>query len=124
MTTHTITIENPPECPTFDLIRTGVKTVEGRKFSLKHQKYKVGDTLVFTCGERSAAATITYLHAYRSLEDYLKTEGIHTALPGIRDFESAVKLYNTFSTPLERAKLKERFGYSFLGIGVKVQRSK
>ena len=33
--THNIPIQNPKDCPTFDMIKSGIKTVEGRKFSLK-----------------------------------------------------------------------------------------
>ena len=40
MSTHYLSILNPDECPTFDYIKKGIKTVEGRKNSEKYQKYK------------------------------------------------------------------------------------
>ena len=44
MATHYLSILNPKECPTYTYIKQ-VKTVEGRKYSEKYQKYKRGDTL-------------------------------------------------------------------------------
>ena len=37
---HNLTILNQEDCPTFDLIASGIKTVEGRKNSPKYQEYK------------------------------------------------------------------------------------
>ena len=48
MTTHYLSILNPKECPTYTYIKQGVKTVEGRKYSEKYQKYRRGDILIFT----------------------------------------------------------------------------
>ena len=93
---------NPPECPTFTLIQNGVKKVEGRKYSPKYQQYNVGDTLVFTFNGDSVSATITFLHKYKTLEDYLRGETVEAVLPGVTSFDAAVRLYNTWSSPQER----------------------
>ena len=119
--THTLSILNPPECPTFTLIQNGVKKVEGRKYSPKYQHYNVGDTLVFTFNGDSVSATITFLHKYKTLEDYLRGETVEAVLPGVTSFDAAVRLYNTWSPPQERELLQKQYGFGFLAIGLCLQ---
>ena len=41
MKIHHLSILNPKICPCFTYIKNGIKTVEGRKNSLKYQAYKL-----------------------------------------------------------------------------------
>lgn len=120
MTTHLLPILNPPECPTFDLIRSGVKTVEGRKNSEKYQKYKKGDTLIFICGDEMLKTEITYVNKYKTVEDYLREETLEKALPCVKTIKEGVKIYNLWTREKDREKLRKRYGYGFLGIGIKI----
>jgi ASC-1-like (ASCH) protein len=61
MTIHQLSIQNPKLCPTFDLIKNGIKTVEGRKHSDKYLKYKVDDILIFHCNGQSLKTQIKYI---------------------------------------------------------------
>ena len=97
----------------------GLKTVEGRKNCEKYQKYKVGDTLEFKCGDDLFATKITYIHKYFGIRDYLEKETLEKALPGVQSMEEGIRIYNKFNSEKERTKLREKYGYGVLGIGIK-----
>ena len=124
---HLLTIRNPKECPTFDLIKSGKKTVEGRKNNEKYQEYKVGDYINFYCDKPRGCrkkeyllTKITKINKYKTVEDYLKTETLKKALPCVKTIKEGVKLYNLFSSQSERNALKKKYGHSFIGIHIKL----
>ena len=119
MTTHELTIQNPKECPTFTYLKKGIKTVEGRKNSEKYQKYKKDDTLIFICGKEKLKTKITYIHRYKTVADYLKKETLKRALPCVKTVKEGVEIYNLWTSQKERNSLRKKYGYGFLGIGVK-----
>ena len=47
MDTHKFATHNPPEVPVFDYLKSGAKTVEGRPYSSKYHRVKVGDSIQF-----------------------------------------------------------------------------
>ena len=120
MTTHYLSILNPKECPTYTYIKQGVKTVEGRKYSEKYQKYRRGDTLIFTCDGEQLKTRITYIHKYQTVEDYLRRETLKKALPCVKTTKEGVEIYNLWTSEKEREKLRKKYGYGFMGIGVEL----
>ena len=50
-------------CP-FAMIASERKTIELRLYDEKRRQIRVGDTIVFTCGEQSLAATVVALHRF------------------------------------------------------------
>ena len=124
---HLLTIRNPEECPTFDLIKSGKKTVEGRKNNEKYQEYKVGDYINFYCDKQRGCrkkeyllTKITKINKYKTVEEYLRTETLKKALPCVKTIKEGVKLYNLFSSQSERNALRKKYGHSFLGIHIKL----
>lgn len=120
MTTHYLSILNPKECPTYTFIKEGIKTVEGRKNSEKYQAYKKGDTLIFTCDGEELKTEITYIHRYKTVEDYLRRETLKKALPCVKTVKEGVEIYNLWTKKKDREKLRKKYGFGFLGIGVKL----
>jgi len=118
--THRLPIQNPPHCPTFDLISSGVKTVEGRKNSPSYHSYRVGDILIFEHKKRQVQTIITAIKKYVTLEDYLEAESFDKVLPcaHIKSFADAVNQYNQWSRQSDREALAKTYGYGFLGIHV------
>ncbi len=60
----------------FQKIYSGQKTIELRLLDEKRQKLRVGDTIVFTCSdktERQMKAQIAALHCFKSFEDLYRT---------------------------------------------------
>lgn len=96
--------------PWFSYIRQGIKPVEGRKNTPKHQKIQVGDFIDFSNKEETFLAIVTDIRLYATLEDYLNSVTFQKALPGISSFEEAINIYYQWSTPEEIRK------YGFLGI--------
>ena len=120
MATHYLSILNPKECPTYTYIKQGIKTVEGRKYSEKYQKYRRGDTLIFTCDGEQLKTRITYIHRYQTVEDYLRRETLKKALPCVETIKEGVEIYNLWTSEKEREKLRKKYGYGFMGIGVEL----
>lgn len=118
MKVHQLSIQNPTDCPTFDMIKTGIKTVEGRKNSAKYQEYCIGDIIQFHCGNETVKAKITYIHKYADVHDYLRGETLKRALPNIKTIKKAIEMYARWVPPSEIAELRKRYGYGFLGIGI------
>lgn len=114
MATHYLSIQ----APYFDFIASGIKTVEGRKNSPKYQEYKVGDTLIFTSGNKECATTITYIRKYNDVDDYLTAETLAKALPGIHLMDEGIRIYNNIYPLKDRKELMNKYGYSMLAIGI------
>ena len=119
MSIHYLSIRNYPY-PCLDKISSGEKTVEGRVYDGQYKSYKKGDTIIFKSGKVQIKTKITYVHKYKTLEDYLKKETINKALPGISSMKEAVEIYNNWSSPGQRTNLLAENGYSFLGIGIQL----
>lgn len=99
--------------PWFSLILKGIKPVEGRKNSPKHQQIRTGDFIEFSNGSQKFLSLVTEVRSYASLEDYLEDVTVQKALPTVSSLEEAIKIYRQWSTPEEIQK------YGFLGIFVK-----
>ena len=98
MKTHTFETSNPRECPVFDLMRKGEKTVEGRPYSKKYHKVQEGDSIIFKHDGSSFKARVKSVRCYKTLKGYLKGESLLRTLPGINRLDEAVKIYT--NTPL------------------------
>lgn len=117
---HKIPILNPPDCPTFDLIKAGTKVVEGRKYSEKYRNIKKGDKILFINGNAKCMVVVVYINNYKTIEDYLTNETLERALPCVTNIKDAINIYNKWTTPEERNKLLKENGYSFIGIGIQL----
>lgn len=91
--------------PWFDLVRTGQKVYEGRRYAFDVPKYKVGDNLHITrCGPKgeclanapSYTMKITSLHQFPTFEAALKVLPLTMVLPGISSLEEGVLLYQKY----------------------------
>jgi ASC-1-like (ASCH) protein len=118
MKTRTFATSNPPEAPVFDHLKSGRKTVEGRPYSSKYQQVDSGDHILFTNGNRKHKATVKSVKKYRTLKGYLRGEGLRKTLPGVSSVAEATQIYNKWSTPKQRSKLREKHGYAMLAIRV------
>ncbi len=110
MTTHKIHCQEP----WFSLLKNGQKPVEGRKNSPLYQKIKVGDHIIFFEGSKSFEALVTGINKYNSVEEYLKSETLERALPGIASIQEGLAIYHSWNTPQDIDK------YGFLGIQIKI----
>lgn len=111
---HSSQLKLTCEEPWFSYIRKGIKPVEGRKNSPKHQNISAGDLIEFSNGNESFLVRVSEVRKYQTLEDYLRDVTFQKALPGVSSFEEAVKVYHQWSTTEEIKK------YGFLGIFVKI----
>lgn len=100
--------------PWFSLLKSGEKPVEGRKNSPVYQKIIPGDIIEFFCGNRSFRAQVVSINKYLSLDDYLISETIERALPGVKTIEDARNIYYQWSSQEQISK------NGFLGIQIKV----
>ena len=118
MKVHTFETSNPRECPVFDLMRKGEKTVEGRPYSKKYHKVQEGDRIIFKHNGSTFKARVKSVRRYKTFKGYLKGESLQRTLPGINRLDEAVKIYNKWSSPRRRQRLRHKYGYAMLAIRV------
>ena len=87
------------------LIKSGKKTIEGRKNLPKYKHYKIGDLLVFCLGNDEFTTRIVAIRHYRSLEEYLLKETVSRVLPGVNSLTEGVEIYLQWSTREEIQRL-------------------
>ena len=83
----------------FDAIVAGVKTCEGRINSPKFKELKVGMQICFTCSDNYSKKIICEIIAINTYPDFktmLKKEGLQSMLPGIKDLDVGVSIYESF----------------------------
>lgn len=99
---HYILTKNPKEAPYIEWIAKGVKGAEGRVFSKKFQKMKVGETVCFHNFKSYVFCDITYLNKYSSFEEMVKSEGAINLIPALKELPekerdaAAVQTYQNF----------------------------
>jgi ASC-1-like (ASCH) protein len=82
--------------PWFSHIRSGRKTVEGRKDSPSHAHLAVGQQLIITNGSRALVRRIVAIRYYCSILEYLTIEGLNHTLPGVTSLEAGEAVYLGF----------------------------
>jgi ASC-1-like (ASCH) protein len=111
----------------FNLINLGLKTVEGRLNKGDFSKMNVGEVIEWinddfnerTCfteivHKRSCLTKIIDKTEYKSIEDYLKGEGLDNCLPGIPSLEHGLNLYYKYFTKEDEDK------YGIVAIKIKL----
>lgn len=123
MAEHHLDFFDPPDCPLFQAIVDGIKVVEGRKNSPQYQSIKPGDQLFIHDAKGTIRARVTEVRAYRDVAQYLKCETLRRALPCVKTYEQAKKIYHqNYVQPQKVKKLAEKYnGRGFLGIGIEVE---
>ncbi|CAH6419691.1 Hypothetical protein HVR_LOCUS767 [uncultured virus] len=122
--------------PYHSLIKSGVKSVEGRKITPKWRKIRCGDTITITCDQKSRLESspvglhtcndresfkvrVTGVSMYLPsvgdpLETYLKKETLDRALPGVSSIEEGKRIY------LQWSHIEEIQAIGMMGIQVEV----
>lgn len=83
----------------FQMVKSGLKTVEGRLKESKFERLKIGETICFSNAAEKKEwvnVKITHLHTYPSFRQMLIKEGVENCLPGKKNIEEAVKIYHSF----------------------------
>jgi ASC-1-like (ASCH) protein len=99
--------------PWFDLIKDGTKKIEGRRCCPAYNQLQSGDIIRFCCRRDKFYAEVVNVIKYKTLEQYLREEGIQNVVPGVTSFYEAIDIYLKFST----RKQIERSG-GFLAIHI------
>lgn len=93
--------------PYYSLLRSGVKSVEGRLhkgiFKDWYERIQRGETIHLTItssGDRSQSfeASIIGARSYDTFEELLVTEGLRHVLPNIRTLADGINVYRQFYT--------------------------
>lgn len=116
---YKLNFKNLPNCDLYSYIKKGIKTVEGRPYKPLYESMKAGDALLLIASEGTLKCKITRVSFYKTIGDFLKKETIRKTMPCARNELKAVSFYNTYSSPKDREILYKKYGYSFVGIGIK-----
>ncbi len=82
--------------PYLSLIRSGVKKIEGRVFSLKYQTFKPGDTLRLYNDAGELWCKLSAIRPYKTFRDMLLAEGLSSVVPNVSTPEEGVAVYASF----------------------------
>jgi ASC-1-like (ASCH) protein len=90
----------------FELIRLGLKTVEGRIDTKKFEVLQPGDKISFTSTQTqdTLICIVKYIHRYNDFESMLIHEGIENMLPGVKDLKEGVAIYESLPEYKEKVK--------------------
>jgi ASC-1-like (ASCH) protein len=123
---HLLPFRNLSDCPLYEQIILNNKTVEGRKNSEENQKISIGDTILLSDRSKGILeCDVTYINKYLDVTDYLVSEGLESVFGNLEEcktvtsIEKGLELYGNFVSDSQIIKLKEEYGYGFLGIGIK-----
>ncbi len=102
--------------PWYNLIKQGVKTVEGRPNRSTFAQMKIGDKVEFFNKElnENFMAEVTKVTHHKTFEEMIRTNGIDNVLPGIRTIDEGVQVYMQYYTK----EIEAEFGV--VGIHVKL----
>ena len=100
MTTHTMSLSQP----WFDLVRSGIKTVEGRTYTDKRKKLNIGDTIIFKNGKQSFDKKIKDLKVFSTFKEAIKNAKLKNILPGIKTYQEGVEVYLNIPNYKEQEK--------------------
>jgi len=90
----------PLRSPHFEHVESGLKTVDARIFFPKYYRLHPGDVLKFVNSDtkKSILKKLTSMEPYDNFELLLKTEGVRSCLPNLKDgdVDAGVQLYHSF----------------------------
>lgn len=79
--------------PWFSLIRSGIKTIEGR---LDKGEFVKGTQVTFWNREEEFLVEVVEVVPYTTFEEMIRKEGLHKVLPGVLSVEEGVKIYRKY----------------------------
>ena len=90
----------PLRSPHFEHVESGLKTVDARIFFPKYRRLHPGDVLRFVHSntKKFILKELTSMKPYDNFELLLKTEGVRSCLPNLKDgdVDAGVQLYHSF----------------------------
>jgi ASC-1-like (ASCH) protein len=102
-------IKNVSE-PWFSLIKLKLKKVEGRLNKGDFMDIKKNDTILFQNNDfgilRSFKVKVSSVHEYNNFTDYLSSEKLEKALPGIDTIEEGLQIYHQYYSKEDENKYK------------------
>lgn len=91
----------------FGAIKNGQKTIETRAATDKYRRIKVGDVLVFVCGDEELEKSVEKADIYKSIDEMVKVIDFKNVMPFVDSIDEMKKVY--FSFPNYKEKI-EKFG--------------
>ena len=90
----------PLRSPHFEHVESGLKTIDARIFFPKYRRLHPGDVLRFVHSntKKFILKELTSMEPYDNFELLLKTEGVRSCLPNLKDgdVDAGVQLYHSF----------------------------
>lgn len=90
---------------TFNLIKSGQKTIETRAGGPKYQHIKAGDRVTFTCGNDSFQKRVTNVSHFKGIDELLSNYAVTDINPTLFTKEQLMAAYSSF--PGYKARLEE-----------------
>lgn len=90
----------------FQMIKDGSKNVEGRINNNKYSVLNKGDIIKFSANEnnKTIECRVVGIKKYETFKEMLSKEGIENMLPGIKNIEEGVRIYESFGDYRNKVK--------------------
>ena len=96
-------------------IKTGAKTIEGRKNSDYHQELKKGDLITFKTENELLEGKVKDIRKYKDVEAFFDKEEVKSILPDMKKSE-AVEMYKKYNSDESIAYWQEKNKDGFMAI--------
>ncbi|MFH0830461.1 MAG: hypothetical protein V1895_00130 [Parcubacteria group bacterium] len=99
--THTL-LFRPIDRQTFDLIKSGAKTIESRAGLPAYEKIKTGDTIEFRCQDETFSKRVTRVYKFTFVEAMLKEIPLSAIAPAAKSKQEFIERICSFPGYRER----------------------
>lgn len=89
----------------FNAIKDGRKTVETRAATVRYQKAKKGDRVIFVCGKDIFEKRIADAHIFKSVDGLLKKYKVKQINPDVETEKELRKMFYSFPGYREKIKM-------------------
>ncbi|MCR4274920.1 MAG: hypothetical protein NUW02_02625 [Candidatus Campbellbacteria bacterium] len=103
MTSHALRLRQT-DTGIFEEVRSGLKSIETRAGTPRHQNIKVGDELIFVCGKNRFSKKVTKIYHWPSVDGMVKEIPFKKVMPSISSIEEMKKIYNSYPNYTEKIK--------------------
>ena len=90
--------------PYLSFICSGEKKIEGRVFSPRYQKVKVGEVLRFYNETHETICRVSCITRFLSFKEMLVNRGVQKLVPNAKTLDEAVQIYHSFEGFIEKEK--------------------
>ena len=97
----------------FEEVRNGLKVIETRAATKKYENLKVGDVVVFVCGNDRFERRVKKKYNFSSVDEMVGKVPFKKVMPSVNSIEEMKKVYSSYPRYDEKIKQCGLVGFEF-----------